>query len=66
MIVVDDRQAITTYEVYMQNDVNTKGCTQWFYFSVENKGKGKAKFCLMNFVLLWLFSTRKLLCIKEE
>ena len=64
MIVLDPRQAMPTYEVYMQNDVNTRGCTQWFYFSVENKSKGKAKFCLTNFVLLYLFSTSQLLCTR--
>lgn len=34
MVVLDPRQLMPTYEVYMQNDVNTKGCTQWFYFGV--------------------------------
>jgi hypothetical protein len=34
----------------MQNDTNTKGCTQWFYFSVMNHNKGKARFKIMNFV----------------
>ena len=65
MVILDPRQAMPTYEVYMQNDVNTKGCTQWFYFSVENKSKGKARFCLVNFVNFQLSSTNQPLYIKK-
>lgn len=28
-------EILPTYELFMQNDINTKGCTQWFYFSVQ-------------------------------
>jgi glutamate formiminotransferase len=34
----------------MQNDINTKGCTQWFYFSIENKKKIKIRLNILNFV----------------
>ena len=30
-----------TYELYMQNDTNTKGNTQWYYFSAKNGEPGK-------------------------
>ena len=33
----------------MQNDINTKGCTQWFYFSVETEKRIKIKMRIMNF-----------------
>ncbi len=38
-----------TYELYMQNDINTKGCTQWFYFSAWAQRRVKVKFRIMNF-----------------
>lgn len=38
-----------TYELYMQNDINTKGCTQWFYFSSWAQRRLKFKIKLMNF-----------------
>lgn len=41
---------MSTYELFMQNDINTKGCTQWFHFTVSSPIKGKIKFRLMNFV----------------
>jgi hypothetical protein len=47
---------IPTYELYIQNDTNTKGCTQWFYFSTINRIRTKVKFRLMNFVFILLFS----------
>lgn len=33
----------------MQNDVNTYGCTQWFFFRALNREKLKATFCINNF-----------------
>jgi hypothetical protein len=36
----------------MQNDINTKGSTQWFYFKITNKMRMKAKFRILNFVIL--------------
>jgi len=57
---------LPTYELYMQNDINTKGCTQWYYFSVSNRSRGKAKLRLMNFVYLGPFSISQLLYTKKE
>lgn len=38
------------YDLYMHNDVNTNGHTQWFYFSVSNTRAGQeATFCLRNY-----------------
>ena len=38
------------YNLLMQNDVNTSGYTQWFYFKVENTCKGATvKFNLLNY-----------------
>jgi hypothetical protein len=33
----------------MQNDINTKGCTQWFYFSIHAQKRVKIKLKIMNF-----------------
>lgn len=33
----------------MQNDTNTKGCTQWFYFCVVASRRAKVKLRVMNF-----------------
>lgn len=39
------------YNLFMQNDVNTEGHTQWFYFQVSNtKARSSVKFNIMNFV----------------
>ena len=38
------------YDLLMQNDTNTLGHTQWFYFSVKNTRKGvPVKFNIMNY-----------------
>jgi cytosolic carboxypeptidase protein 2/3 len=38
-----------TYNLLLQNDINTKGHTQWFYFRVKNTTKGlSAKFNILN------------------
>jgi hypothetical protein len=34
----------------MQNDTNTKGSTQWFYFRIKNSKKIKVKLNIVNFV----------------
>ena len=40
----------TEYNLLMQNDINTTGHTQWFYFQVKNTRKGSiVKFNIMNF-----------------
>jgi hypothetical protein len=33
----------------MQNDINTKGCTQWFYFSIWAERRIKMRIKIMNF-----------------
>jgi len=39
------------YNLFMQNDVNTQGHTQWFFFRVENTNAHTSiKFNIMNFV----------------
>lgn len=43
------------YDLYVQNDVNTRGNTQWFFFRVHNTTKGhRVLFNIKNFVLLFL------------
>ncbi|KRX02569.1 hypothetical protein PPERSA_11909 [Pseudocohnilembus persalinus] len=38
------------YALLLQNDINTQGCTQWFFFKVQNKNKtGKVVFNILNF-----------------
>lgn len=37
------------YHLMMQNDINTYGCTQWFFFRVNNKNPLKATFFINNF-----------------
>ena len=39
------------YDLYVQNDINTYGHTQWFFFRVENTFKGRSiKFNIRNFL----------------
>jgi hypothetical protein len=41
------------YDLYLQNDVNTLGNNQWFFFRVQNTYKNTAvTFNIKNFVLL--------------
>ena len=41
------------YDLLMQNDINTGGYTQWFYFRVNNtKARSSVKFNIINFVML--------------
>lgn len=38
------------YNLLMQNDINTNGHTQWFFFQVKNTRKNhKVRFNIMNF-----------------
>lgn len=42
-----------TYDLILQNDINTRGNTQWFYFSVSGVAKGtKITLRLINHVKL--------------
>ena len=37
------------YDLILQNDINTNGHTQWYFFKVENTRKGmKVKFNILN------------------
>lgn len=39
------------YDLILQNDINSKGHTQWFYFRVSNVKKGlKVKFNMLNMI----------------
>lgn len=39
------------YDLVLQNDINSKGHTQWFYFRVSNVKKGlKVKFNMLNMI----------------
>lgn len=41
------------YNLFMQNDVNTQGFTQWFYFQVSNtRARSSVKFNILNFVFI--------------
>ena len=61
------------YSLILQNDTNTKGYSQWFFFRISNGKKGqKIKLNIMNFqrktskyslgIKIWYFSLKK----KEE
>lgn len=43
------KKSDTEYDLLMQNDINTKGHTQWFYFQVLNLEKNSIKFNILNF-----------------
>ena len=36
------------YDLVLQNDINTNGHTQWFFFRVHNVKAGEARFNLLN------------------
>lgn len=42
----------------MQNDTNTKGYSQWFFFSIRNKKQTRIKLNIVNFVKKNLLFTR--------
>jgi len=45
------KKSDTEYDLYLQNDINTRGNIQWFYFRVANTKKGATIFFnLKNFV----------------
>jgi len=56
-----------TYDLILQNDLNTKGFTQWFNFKVQNKrNKFVAKFNIVNLVLILTCSIKQNRCIIWE
>ncbi len=45
------QQSVINYDLLLQNDVNTDGYNQWFYFRVSNTSKGlEVLFNIRNFV----------------
>lgn len=46
------------YELVLQNDVNSRGNTQWFYFAVEFNQRATYRFNIINFVRLGLSQTK--------
>jgi cytosolic carboxypeptidase protein 2/3 len=45
------RKVDYSYDLILQNDINTRGYSQWFFFSVSNKVKGETyKFNIVNMV----------------
>jgi len=45
------KQSDNEYDLVLQNDVNSKGHTQWFFFRVSNAKKGlKVKFNMLNMI----------------
>lgn len=36
------------FDLVLQNDINSKGHTQWFFFSVKIKKKGVVRFSIVN------------------
>ena len=48
------------YDLILQNDLNTCGYTQWFYFVVKNSDKNRTcRFNIVNLVSRLLFSTSR-------
>ena len=46
-----NKQSDQEYDLVLQNDINSKGHTQWFYFKVSNVKKGqKVKFNMLNMI----------------
>lgn len=43
------------YDLIIQNDINSKGNTQWFNFITEFHQEGTYKFNILNFVTNFLF-----------
>ena len=42
---------IEVYDLILQNDINTKGHNQWFFFNMENQKKNlKVKLNIINFI----------------
>lgn len=54
------------YDLIIQNDLNSKGNTQWFNFSVEFNHEGNYKFNILNFVRRFLFRQSLTPCTKME
>ena len=66
----DNIEKIDKYQLFLHNDTNSKGYTQWFYFRVNNLKKGKTvNFSIMNMlrkttkycygIKIWVYSKEK-------
>ena len=56
-----------TYILFMQNDTNTYGYNQWFYFSIKNAKKLiNYTFKIVNFVRQFLMLEKKVLIFYER
>ena len=50
------KKSDTEYNLYMQNDINTQGNVQWFYFCVRNTQKNQIiHFITNNIVIFFIF-----------
>ena len=57
------RREQNSYTLFMQNDTNTNGYNQWFYFSLRNaKPKTKYTFKIANYVYLLSFRENLIQC----
>ena len=63
-------EQIDKYQLFLHNDTNTTGYTQWFFFRVKNMKKGKTiNFSIMNLlrkttkysygIKIWVYSKKK-------
>jgi len=60
MLAYESLECPFEYRLLMQNDTNTRGYNQWFYFSVENMRAGENyTLRLVNFVTVTLIEARK-------
>ena len=68
-INMNNTDNIEKYELFLHNDTNTSGYTQWFFFRVSNVKKGKTlNFNIMNFlrkttkysngIKIWVYSRK--------
>lgn len=47
----DEKNTIDTYDLILQNDINTRGHNQWFYFKITNTRKNqKIRINIVNLV----------------
>ena len=66
----ENEEKIDKYQLFLHNDTNTTGYTQWFFFRVKNMKKGKTiNFSIMNLlrkttkysygIKIWVYSKKK-------
>ncbi len=47
---MQNRNEPRSFDLVLQNDINTKGYSNWFYFSLRTKKAETLKFSLVNLV----------------